>query len=183
MTSFRQLKRITIVLWILLFFNTFAAADVIADLKYLETEISSDNWQYDYTFANASDPLMCVGFNLFKVKFELDPSVQLLGSIVPSGWQLIVGVGFLDIFSTLTGVPPSGTDIAPADSINGFVFLFDQRAAELPYIAFFTNPDDESNPLTDSGTTTPVPAPASILLLASGLLGMRVIGRKKILKK
>ena len=59
------------------------------------------------------------------------------------------------------------------------MFRFDERVGDLPFIAFFTDPDNVGNPATDSGISIPIPLPASIMLLAGGLVAMSVFGQKK----
>ena len=179
MTSIHRLKYGIVIFWILFIFNTIAGADVVADLRYWEIQIGSDSWQYDYVYTNASDPSTYAGFDLFKVKFELDPSVELTSYQLPTGWDLITGSGFIDTFSKVPGPLPIGADIPPGDSLAGFVFRFDDQVGNLPFVAFFTDPDNIGTPATDSGTSNPIPLPAPIWLLTGGLIAMGVIGKKK----
>ncbi len=79
----------------------------------------------------------------------------------------------------MIGIPPSGADIAPGASLSGFMFEFNAPVGDIPFQAFFTNPDDPPNPIPFEGTTTPVPVPGAIWLLATGLVGLRIIGRKR----
>ena len=166
----------------LLIFVGFSDACLVspeAEITYLETKLGEQSWQYDYTFTNVSDPGCCAGFNLYEVDFSFDETVALESRLLPSGWELIAGPGFANTFSIMIGIPPSGADIAPGTSLSGFMFEFNAQVGDIPFQAFFTNPDDPSNPIPFEGTTTPVPVPGAIWLLASGWVGLRIIGRKR----
>ena len=150
-----------------------------AEITYLETRLGEQSWQYDYNFANASVPVCCAGFNLYEVDFSFDETVVLESRLLPPGWELIDGTGFANTFSMEIGIPPMGADIAPGTSLSGFVFEFSAQVGDLAFQAFFTNPDDSPNPIPFEGTTTPVPVPGALWLLATGLIGLRIIGRKR----
>jgi hypothetical protein len=154
-----------------------------AEITYLETRLGEQSWQYDYKFANTSDPACCAGVNLYEVDFSFDENVTFESRQLPSGWELIAGTGFANTFSIMIGLPPSGADIAPGISLPGFLFEFNAQVGNLAFTAFFTNPEDPTNPLHFEGTTTPVPVPGAIWLLASGLFGLRIIGRKRLEKR
>jgi hypothetical protein len=166
----------------LLVFVGFSDACLVspeAEITYLETKLGEKSWQYDYNFTNASNPKWYAGFNLYEVDFSFDETVTLEGRLLPPGWDLIDGTGFANTFSTMIGIPPSGADIAPGASLSGFMFEFNAQVGDLAFQAFFTNPDDPANPIPFEGTTTAVPVPGALWLLATGLVGLRIIGRKR----
>jgi len=49
----------------------------------------------------------------------------------------------------------------------------------MDFSATFTNATAPDNPFKFDGTTTPVPEPSTVLLLAVSLTGLAVISRKK----
>lgn len=170
----------------LLVFVGFSDACLVspeAEITYLETKLGEQSWQYDYNFTNASDPVCCASFNLYEVDFSFDETVALESRLLPPGWDLIDGTGFANTFSVMIGIPPSGADIAPGASLSGFMFEFNAQAGDLAFQAFFTNPDDPTNPVPFEGTTTPVPVPGALWLLTTGLVGLSIIGKKRIKKQ
>lgn len=166
----------------LLIFVGFSDACLVgpeAEITYRETKLGEESWQYDYIFTNASDPACCAGFDLYAVNLRFDETVTFESRFLAPGWGLIEGTGFANTFSMEIGIPPMGADIAPGTSLSGFVFEFSAQVGDLAFQAFFTNPDDPPNPIPFEGTTTPVPVPGALWLLATGLIGLRIIGRKR----
>lgn len=152
-----------------------------AEITYLETKLGEESWQYDYVFTNTSKPGCCAGFNLYEVDFSFDEAVILKSYNLPAGWDMVAGAGFANTFSIMIGIPPIGADISPGTSLSGFDFLFSAQVGNLPFQAFFTDPYG-GDPILFEGTSVPVPLPSTILLLASGAIGLGLIGRKKINK-
>jgi hypothetical protein len=165
----------------LLVFVGFSHACLVgpeAKITYLETRLGEQSWQYEYIFANASDPDRYAGVNLFEVDFSFDEADLLENYSLPTGWDIVPGVGFANTFSVMVGIPPSGTDIAPGTSLPGFMFEFNAQVGNLPFQAFFTDPCG-GDPILFEGTSVPVPLPSTILLLASGAICLGLLKRKK----
>jgi hypothetical protein len=152
----------------------------IAELSYLETDLGGI-WQYNYTVTNAADPVADAGFNLYDVFFTFDPTVTFTITSLPFDWDAIDGPGFADAYSLLPGAPSVGADIAPGTSLSGFIFQFDDRVGDLPFEVTFENPADLLNPVLYSGTSAPIPEPATLLLIGTGLVGLAA-SRKKFRK-
>ena len=186
----RKLIKAASYLLFLIFFNGLAWAIPMADLTYLETNLGGGAlpWQYDYTFTNDSDPILDSGVNLFSVLFSLGSDVLFNPVAMPDDWVVIPPNPSLTdfIFTISSGIPPGVSDIAPGESLMGFTFQFSEPVGDLSFGAFFTNPTG-GDPLnfvgTSAPTTAPIPEPATILLLAGGMAGLGVFGRKKIRKK
>lgn len=154
-----------------------------AKALYQEIALGGDLWRYDYILHNTSDPIEDDGYNLYDFFLNFSPTVTLSNILSPLNWDSISdSSSFIDWFSQLPGIPPDGADIAPGTSLSGFSFTSNTRLASLSFDTLLTNPIDPPNPASYSGTTTPVPEPNTIMLLASGLAGLGFLTRKRYLK-
>jgi len=181
MKIIKRLSYWTVFILIFAIFNAPAWARPIAKMTYLETYLGTVPlpWQYEYIFSNDSD-----GINdLYSVTFYLDSSVEFSPVAMPDGWAVIPPSDALTDFifttSTIEGTPPEGNDIAPGTSLSGFNFLFNEQVGDLVFLAYFTNPCCPSCPIQYAGTSTPVPLPATIWLLAGGVIGLKLVRQKK----
>jgi len=91
-------------------------------------------------------------------------------------------------FGHLRSAPLLGSDIAPGESLKGFSFLFDYQAGALPFEAMFVDPTDFWNSIITNGNSSPsaapIPEPATLLLLGTGLLvGIAGFRKKKNAEK
>ena len=176
------LRRIIIVFLVIvlsILSGGIANAIPTAAFNYVETDLGDGSWQYDYTLFNTSDPGTYAGFDIYYVFFGFDRSYALTIKSVPDGWTSNSGSGFGNAWSTKPGLPPDGGDIAPGMSLSGFIFQFNEQEGDILFEALFVNPNHPDYPARFSGTTAPVPEPATILLLVAGMVGMGVFGRKK----
>jgi hypothetical protein len=164
--------------------SSMAYAVPFAEFTYVETDLGTGMWQYDYTLTNASDPIADAGYDLYDVWFEFDSAATFTVLSLPSNWDLIDGSGFGESFSLYFGTPPIGSDIAPGESLSGFSFLFDYQAGALPFEATFVDPTDFFTPIITNGNSslsaTPAPEPTTLLLVGIGLVGIAGFRKKKL---
>ncbi|MDM7995542.1 MAG: PEP-CTERM sorting domain-containing protein [Acidobacteriota bacterium] len=131
----------------------------IADLSYVETDLGGGFWKYEYTLTNLADPTEDAGYDLYDLFLIFDKSATVEVVELPLGWEFQKGFGFIDIYSGIPGIAPYGCDIAPGESLSGFVLQFDYMVGELPFEVMFTNPAS-------------VPEPSTSVLVLGGLAGL-----------
>jgi hypothetical protein len=159
----------------------------MAEVTYLENEVNGF-WQYEFIVANTSNPVEDEGVNIYDLLLtfsEVPELSEIVNTQMPSGWEFTSDPGgdsvpgFIGLLSTIPGVFPDGTDIAPGTFLGGFVFQFDAELGDIFFAATLTNPGDVENPfVTPPGSATPVPEPATVAFLAVGLAGMGLFGRR-----
>jgi hypothetical protein len=157
-----------------------ADAAPIARLQYTETALADGLFQYDYTLFNLADASSAsdAGLDIWDVFLTFSDADTLVSSALPPGWSEIAGIGFFDATSQQPGASPLGTDLSPGESLTGFRLVFDAAVGSLPFTATFANPlGPEPNVGYDgtavaAETPAPVPEPASILLLGTGLVAL-----------
>lgn len=144
------------------------AALITADL----TNTGGNSWQAEYTVENNSPGFVIEEFTIW---FDLGLYENISVVSTPSDWSSLViqpdenipDDGFYDALALNSG-------IASGDSLSGFVVSFDWLGGNTPTSQVF----EIINPVTfaplDSGQTIiiAVPEPASIMLLALGLIGI-----------
>ncbi len=156
----------------MLMLSTAVFATSGASISYLETDLGSGWWQYDYTFDNTSDD-----FYLYSVYLDFTQETTFVGLSVPEGWGADAG----DPTTLYAGVFTTDPvyDIAPHTSLSGFSFKVDYRAGNLPLTAEFDDHNDNFDTIT--GTTAVAPElVSSILFLTGGVtLGVRNYMRRR----
>jgi len=156
-----------------------AVASPIASVEYVETSLGGGLFQYDYSVHNLADPATDpadAGADLYWLTLIFSPSVSLVGATTPANWDAIGGSGFVDLFSLVPGAAPAGADIGPGQLLSGFSVLLNGQIGSSAFQALFTNVADPFNPVISEGSTlprpsdsTPVPEPATLVLVAWGM--------------
>ena len=67
--------------------SSMAYAVPFAEFTYVETDLGTGMWQYDYTLTNASDPLTDAGYDLYEVFFEYDFGASFSVLSLPTDWD------------------------------------------------------------------------------------------------
>ena len=153
-----------------------ASASPIAVVSFVETEVVPGSFRYDYTLTNGGDPVLDAGLDAYDLAFffPVSSSVSVMG--LPTGWDSIVGAGFVDTFSLIPGAAPIGADVGPGSSLGLFSLVFGDRVGPIAFQVVFANPTDTENPVLVDGVTqaavqppAEVPEPASLILLSTGI--------------
>jgi hypothetical protein len=150
---------------------------------FTEQNLGGGLWKYDYTVLNTSDPTADPGFDIYDFTLNFSPAVTLTDIIFPTDWDYITdSASFINWFSLMAGVPPTGSDIAPGASLGGFIFTSNTPLAALLFDVTLTDPTNSGNPYVFSGETspapTPIPEPSTIVLLLAGCMGLYCLRKK-----
>jgi hypothetical protein len=181
------MKRITFLMLMSFFCLIIITPSYATSISYDITKVSGNTWEYSYSVTNDS---LAVDIEDLSIYFEygLYENITVFG--YPSGWDAYAYDP--DVFF---GLPEDGSydawintiaGISPGDILGGFTLSFDWLggANETPGPQYFEIFDVGFN-VIDSGDTqlagnanTPIPEPASIVLLGSGICGLLVYKKR-----
>lgn len=147
--------------------STPASATLSTDINYVETHLGSGQWQYDFTVTNNADPTLESDYTLYDIFFTVNDLSAYSG---PAGWDITANPSsFVDFYSS-----DPAYDIQAGTSLSGLSLTFDTSLGTLPFDVLFWNPTGD--PIAYAGrlevNTAPVPEPATMLLLGTGLTGL-----------
>lgn len=149
-------------------------------ILYNTTNVIGNTWEYAYTVSNDTVPS---DINEVVILFDygLYENIGVVSS--PSDWDTIAvqpdlifdypDNGYADSLALVSG-------ITPGSSLSGLTISFDWIGSDTPGAQSFEILDPNTFDIVDSGNTAPapVPEPATLLLLGTGLLSMAGIGKK-----
>jgi len=147
-------------------------------ITYDTTNLGGGRWEYTYNILNDT---LGAPIEEFTIYFDYGLYSDLSIDTPKANWDgltvnpdLILGIpqpGYYDALSLVSGIAPGSTE-------SGFLVSFNWLGTGTPGVQYFeiVNPSDFS--VVDSGNTTPVPEPGTMMLLGSSLLGLIGLRRK-----
>ena len=130
MKSIRKLHFVAVLLLLSTWWGVPAHAIPIqeAEILYVEKQIDSDSWLYDFTFKNTTEKAPDAVFNLFAVRLEFSEpgvGVEWIGT-PPTGWTVrtpdpadLPAYDVLDIFTETEGLGLTQNDISAVVGLLG----------------------------------------------------------------
>ena len=144
-----------------------------AEITYLETELGGGSFLYEFTVNNTSDPAIFSDFKIYDFFIDFDPAIFAEVVSEPTGWLSFADVGFV------SSIAWEGAEIATGSSLGGFNFVLDGMIGVVPFSVDFIDSFGAQEQYL--GNATPVPEPATILLLAAGIGGLGFAKRRRLM--
>jgi hypothetical protein len=186
MKNIAGLRYLSITLLFMIISASPAWSTLIADVRYLRKDIGEGWWEYEYFLKNKSDePDAYLYYVFFDVSLYTDPSINIKPISAAENWEIDPQLGITTTLTEddayfFTKSDNTGLgDIGPGSERSNFIFQFSKEIGDISFVALFWDKDkNQGIEYEYIGTATFVPAPATILLLASGAFGLGILGRK-----
>lgn len=150
---------------------------------YATSNLGGESWEYTYSVTNNT---LLSDIEEFTIFFDYGLFDNLTVTTPLADWDefavnpdLIFGVpddGFYDALAMVSGIAPGATK-------TDFSVSFDWLGSGSPGAQSFEIVDSTTFDILDSGKTAPasapVPEPSTLLLLASGLIGLNLFSKKR----
>ncbi len=175
---------ITLALLAFLMMTSSAQAAMSVNISYSETALGGDLWQYDFTLENTSSNDETYQYlSMVSLDFEEYANVTILNTA--ENWTIgtftdtlylndTAETDYLELYSDAVEY-----DVLPGGTV-GLSFTADYQIGEVSYTAFFSDSVNDWDWQESEGMASPVPVPAAVWLLGSGLLGLAGIRRKSV---
>lgn len=150
-----------------------------ADIRYTETDLGGGLWQYDFTVENMSSMDDSHPY-LWKVDLDFENSAYVTLLNNPASWSVGTFTGYLPDTTDYVEMysDASAFDVLPGSLLTGLSFTADFRLGVIDYVAWFSDHGAIEDWTSIEGTASPVPVPAAVWLLGSGLIGLAGLRRK-----
>jgi len=151
-----------------------------AQISYSLQGLGGNEYRYDYSVLNDGSTGGAVG--LFDILF--DPALYDEASLTISSDPSLSAAWDQQVLASAPGVPAAFDvlatqgGIAVGDSLSGFSMTFNWLGTGQPGAQGFEIYDPESFALLQTGTTSPVPLPGTLGLLACGIGGLLLLQRR-----
>ena len=153
-------------------------------MSYVATSLGGISWKYTYTVTNNGSLPASAPIEGFQVFFDYTKYDNLVVVTTPATWSPLVfqpDVG-LTLDGVFDGLASPGPGITNGNSLGGFSVSFDWLVGGTPGAQPFEIYNANNFSVLETGGSTtlaaPVPGPAAVWLLGSGLAGLGFVRRR-----
>jgi hypothetical protein len=167
------MKSIIRVVLSLCFLISFITSSYATNISYTTQDLGSGVWEYSYTITNDT---LSIPIEEFTIYFPYGIYDNLISTTSNTDWDILT-IQPSNVLSPLAGYYDGltlSTGILPGTSASGLTVAFNWLGIGTPGSQYFEIVNPSTFDVLESGQTTAVPIPPSLLLLLSGLVGLGV---------